>query len=931
VLTVAKITGSSAAGYADYLEGKAQAAELGDYYLKDGERVEAPGRWVAGARAVGRDDAAPVTGDVLRALMAVQRPDNREPLRQVGGSGHAVAALDATFSAPKTVSAMWALADPELREQIETAHEQAIDRALDHAVRHVAMVRQRTDEAITHLRATELIATSWRHTTARAAGNRLPDPQLHSHVLLHAAVRKDGRLVAIDSRSWLVHRRELGAAYRTELATELAKLGFGIERGTGRGGRYFELAGVPSELIDQWSSRHHQVRQAIHTRLAERRTEIERTLRGGNGADRQVSRRLAALDRAGRVTAAEDRLLTARSRSRKRPVTHRDLDRQWAQDGGRAGLAASALAGLRRQGEVWKQSEPALVERGLTEFDATFTLREARAVALEVSCGVPIEPALETLKELREQRRLLGLADGTLTTASHRAAERAAVQAADEVAAQTAEGFEPEVVEGALSDLEAELADRGGELTDEQQQAVRLACSERAFVMIEGQAGTGKSTVLQAVARAHQASGQLVVVTSTSALAAQRLAGELTEAGVEAVCFSTVALMRAVEDRRLALNPWVTLMHDEAAMASTRELRPLLTEVERTGARIIMLGDPAQSHPVGAGGLWPQLDRAATGQDASVQLSRNVRALDPADRRDQKRFRSGAHELALRGYAARHRLHLHDEQCVAESGALEAAHLDRQAGRRTLIIAQTSNDHLDELNAHAQALRLQDGELGEASLTLAGRPYRLHEGDHIQVRHTVNLPDHGVLRNGTMATTSTVDTAAGTAGLQLSSGEVVRVNQDQLDQAETRLAYVQHPFPAQGTTSETAHLIVGPHVTQEGSYVALTRARQSTHIYASEELLDDGDEAEPWPSWPDKWVVLSQTFRRSARPLAHEQEITQRGDAESSAGAAREGEVARPRLTDWLLELLGRQRGRPEHGAVEQRNERDATAEGWEL
>ena len=36
VLIVAKITKRSAGGYAEYLEGKARASELGDYYLKDG-------------------------------------------------------------------------------------------------------------------------------------------------------------------------------------------------------------------------------------------------------------------------------------------------------------------------------------------------------------------------------------------------------------------------------------------------------------------------------------------------------------------------------------------------------------------------------------------------------------------------------------------------------------------------------------------------------------------------------------------------------------------------------------------------------------------------------------------------------------------------------------------------------------------------------
>jgi conjugative relaxase-like TrwC/TraI family protein len=256
VLTVAKVTQGAAGGYAEYLEGKAQAPQLGDYYLKDGDRVEAPGRWVGGAGAVGAHPELPVTGEQLRSLMAVRRPDTGEPLRRAGGSGEAVAALDATFSAPKSVSAIWAVGDRELRAQIERAHEQAIDRALAYSVERVAMIRQRVDqETVIHVKPAGVIATSWRHTTARAVADQPPDPQLHSHVLLHGAVRRDGQIVAIDSRSWLVHRREVGAAYRTELAYELNHLGFEIQRGAGRGQRYFEIAGIPAALVDRWSSR----------------------------------------------------------------------------------------------------------------------------------------------------------------------------------------------------------------------------------------------------------------------------------------------------------------------------------------------------------------------------------------------------------------------------------------------------------------------------------------------------------------------------------------------------------------------------------------------------------------------------------------------------------------------------------------------------
>jgi len=177
VLILAKITSSAAGGYAEYLEGRAQASALGDYYLKDGERVEAPGRWAQGAEEFGLGSEQPVTGEQLRTLMDVRRPDTGDELRRAGGTGEAVCALDATFSAPKSVSAAWVLAAPELRERIEQAHKTAIDRALTYAIRQVPMLRRRvSQDTAVHEKATGLIATSWRHTTARAVDEQAPIP-----------------------------------------------------------------------------------------------------------------------------------------------------------------------------------------------------------------------------------------------------------------------------------------------------------------------------------------------------------------------------------------------------------------------------------------------------------------------------------------------------------------------------------------------------------------------------------------------------------------------------------------------------------------------------------------------------------------------------------------------------------------------------------
>ena len=71
----------------------------------------------------------------------------------------------------------------------------------------------------------------------------------------------------------------------------------------------------------------------------------------------------------------------------------------------------------------------------LTEFDATFPARSARAVALERSAGAPIQAALDQLRALRASEDILVLADGTGTTREHRGRERTVVQIAERLTA----------------------------------------------------------------------------------------------------------------------------------------------------------------------------------------------------------------------------------------------------------------------------------------------------------------------------------------------------------------------------------------------------------------------------------------------------------------------------------------------------------------
>jgi conjugative relaxase-like TrwC/TraI family protein len=884
VLTVAKITQGAAGDYAEYLDGRTRSTAAGDYYLKDGDR----------------------------ALLDVRRPDTGQPLRPVGSNGTAVAALDATFSAPKSVSAVWAVADSRLRAEIEAAHERAIDRALYYAVDQVAMIRQRVSrDHVIHTTAAGLVATSWRHSTARAVIDQPPDPQLHSHVLLHGALRADGQVMAIDSRAWLTHRRELGAAYRTELAFELRALGFEIDRGTGRAQRYFEIQGVPAELIERWSSRDRQIRAAIDARLDERQARLAAEVAAGGEAGTAALERLRRLWDSG-LAPAENRAVTLLTRAPKPAAgTHADLDAAWGSTAHELGFDPAGLQTLRAPRPGLTTASEDQVLRRLTEFDATFPDHAARAVALEASVGSRIDAGLAVLDDARGRGHVLALEGGRSTTRAHRATERATERTIDELSGAQASAVPRPLVDREIARLAQQLSRDGDALTAEQVEAIRLACAERQLTVIEGQAGTGKSTVLSAVARAHRADGRQILVTSTAALAAQRLADDLQAAGVTANASSTAALHAALSTGRAGLGPHTTVIHDEAALASTRDQHRLLTAVQAGGARLIEVGDPEQSRPVGAAGLWPTIERAAHASGSRVELTRNVRAHDPEDRRDQQHFREGEIDQALRGYQERGRVTWSDEPRRAEDRALEAAEADRQAGRRTLVIAQTSNEQLDALNARAQAIRHHAGHLGDDTLSVPGRPYGLRAGDPVQIRRTFTHPGYPEpIRNGTVAEVSRVDGATGQLELQAGDGRRLELDREQLAAPDIRLAYVQHPFPAQGQTTDTTHLIVSEHATREGSYVALSRARERTDIYANLEQAAESDERDPFATLAERMSRTEPDIPSIDYPLAHENRIATMPDMTATpALGEHDSEHERHEAPGYLTAAVGQRPG----------------------
>jgi conjugative relaxase-like TrwC/TraI family protein len=270
--TTHKISGDSADGYADYLI----ATSRGDYYTASGEEaggsgapVDTGSRWhgePATLAQLGLSRSDPVERRELRALMRGVSPSDGRELRPVAGNGSRVAGIDLTFSAPKSVSTLWAVSAPYGRAQIEAAHARAVVGTIARIEREVELVRTRARGELRFERAQRLLAAEFVHTSSRLTRDQerggVPDPQLHSHVVVLGAERRDGRFAAVESRELFRSARANGAWYRAELAHGLQQLGLEVQGRTGRDERYFELAGVPSALSERWSARTADIERA---------------------------------------------------------------------------------------------------------------------------------------------------------------------------------------------------------------------------------------------------------------------------------------------------------------------------------------------------------------------------------------------------------------------------------------------------------------------------------------------------------------------------------------------------------------------------------------------------------------------------------------------------------------------------------------------
>jgi Ti-type conjugative transfer relaxase TraA len=776
VLSIGKLT---AGGRSERYYTQAVAKGREDYYAGHGE---APGHWVGSGWGTSETDRE-VTESELRGLLEGRHPRSDARLRR-RRSAHGVMGFDLTFSAPKSVSILFAVGDGAVARAVRDAHDAAVMDALGYLER-AACCSRRGVNGRREVQGRGFLAAAFRHRTSRAG-----DPQLHTHaVVANATQADDGKWGALDGRLLYRQAKTAGYLYQSALRAQLCER-LAVCWGPVRNGSA-EIDGVPRALIDHFSRRRAEVTQLMADRGERSATAAQvATLhsRQPKGYSVPVDRlREQWCARAAEHGFGQAELADVLERNHTSPVDEVALDRIATELAGARGVTRETSAFDRRavlQEWAARHRNGASVRR--IEDLADRWLHQPDVIQLEDGR----DPRYSTREMLDIEQRLIRSA----LTRQRSGAGRGTREAVD-----TAIALRPTIA--------AEQIDL----------VRRLVTSGDGVEVVRSAAGTGKTFALDAARAAWQRDGIAVRGCALSARAAIELHDQA------AIASSTIARLRLDIRDGHGLPANSVLVVDEAGMVGTRDLAELIDHAQHTHSKVVLVGDDRQLPEIDAGGAF----RALAERLGALELRDVRRQREAWDRRALAQLRDGDLSQWIDSYQQHGRI-------IAAPTANQVRErlvddwwraTDSEPGSQMVMVALRCRDVRD-LNDRARDRVRAAGRLGADEVQIAGRAFATGD-DVITVRNDRRL---GVA-NGTRATVTAVDPT--TRSVRVAIGDQdLELPAQYLENEGLDHAYAMTAHRLQGATVDRTFVLGSDELYREWGYTALSRHRDSAHYYA---------------------------------------------------------------------------------------------------
>lgn len=811
-----------------YLDKVAEGAE--DYYSGEGE---AEGRWMGdAAEELGLE--AEVGPDQLKAMLTGLNPVDGEPLVGMRGvpTKGAVPGFDLTFSAPKSVSLLWALGGAETGAEVSRAHERSVEAALDYMQREACWTRRGAGGS-EFVKGNGYLAAAYLHRSSRNG-----DPQLHIHVLITNATRgPDGRWTRLYHPAIYDHAKTAGYIYEVQLRHEMSR-SLGVRWQQIRNG-IAEIEGFADEHLRAFSTRRAEILEAA-------------------GADASArARQVANL---------------ATREAKEKGVSRETLRERWRTKASEIGLDCDEIGrsfdpiapAVARTVSTWQVDRA--VTAGVSHFDRRDAIQAVVGLLPEGAEAVHVERMADEYLASDAVIRIGESARGgdRYTTRRIWELEREALAAVERMRSQgtTQAG---ELVAARV------IAARPTLKGDQREMVRRLLADSEGVAVVIGEAGTGKTYAIVAAAEGWSHAG----IELRAAAPTWRGAHALRDEGLPATSIASllVELDRGENEGGDGLAQRSVLLIDEAGMVDSATLARLVSHAERAEAKLVLLGDPEQLGEIDAGGLF----RAIADRADPIRLEEVIRHEHELDRIAAKRIREGEGSEALALYESGERVTVAPNAETRREAMVRDWHESFEHGEDAVMVAKR-NAEVARLNAMAREVRKEAAQLGAQEIEIGDAKFAA--GDQVITRvndrqaEVYNRERWRIAEVDVEQCRILLDGIDQARTVEVGAEYLARANPHS-DAPALEHAYAVTTYSVQGSTVDCAFVAADPSMDKQELYVAMSRSRGETRLYATPEVQVHREEIAPESPYLREGIphIAEAAERDRAQLAAHDESL----------------------------------------------------------
>jgi Ti-type conjugative transfer relaxase TraA len=368
---------------------------------------------------------------------------------------------------------------------------------------------------------------------------------------------------------------------------------------------------------------------------------------------------------------------------------------------------------------------------------------------------------------------------------------------------------------------------RGLVLSGEQRDAFEHVTKPKGLSVVIGYAGTGKSAMLGVARDAWEQAGYRVHGAALSGIAAENL-----EVGSGIQSRTIASLEHQWAQGRELLGSDHVLVIDEAGMIGTRQMERVISEAEKRGAKVVLVGDPEQLQAIEAGGAF----RAVAERHGTHELIHIRRQREEWQREATRMLATERTAGAIKAYAEHGAVLAAETREDAREALIDGWDRDRvENPEASRIILTHTNDEVRAINALARERMKASGDLGEEVAVTADKgERRFATGDRIMFLRNERSLD---VKNGSLGRVESVSAAR--MAVMLDDGRAVAF--DLKDYAHVDHGYAATVHKAQGMTVDKVQVLATPGLDRHAAYVALSRHRDAVELhYGRDDFADRG-------------------------------------------------------------------------------------------